>query len=286
MKPKTKWIALGIAGSAVIAVAVAAILIQRGDLGTDSVADLRQAGSDVIDTLADMTGVDDRRRDDDMDPETRAQIDAALAKLEGGIGDPNRGHAIFEERCIKCHVYNGEGQRVGPELTFTDRNNINKLLELIMDPSDYVREEYRATEFVVSGDAAQGEATQYITGFVLLENETHFMVTDTAAEVITIEKDRIEEQYPVMGSIMPDRLLDDLSDTQLRDLVTYLQEVPVPEDNQRDRRRGRDDDDEWDRDRWRDRDDDREQNGERWRGRDDQDEDADPIRWRDRRDNP
>ena len=174
----------------------------------------------------------ERRRDNDDDDnrnvqshwgvvetEIQTQIDVVIVKLNSAPGNPARGAAVYEERCAQCHEFNGQGRNVGLDLTRVDKSNLNKFLEKIIDSSDYVRPEYRATEFVVRDE---DDFPQYITGFLLRETDTQFIVKNTAAQEITINKDRLEEQFPVIGSIMPEGLLDGLTDTQLRDLFAFL----------------------------------------------------------------
>ncbi len=156
--------------------------------------------------------------------EKQAQINAVAAILKNAPGDSSKGIAVYEERCAQCHTFLERGREVGPDLTGVDRKNRNALLEAIINPSQFVLPEYLASEFVTREDDGLGETTQTFTGFLLSETDTQLTVTDSAGQEITIQRDRLVERRPLPQSIMPEGLLDGLTDSQLRDLFAYLGE--------------------------------------------------------------
>ena len=44
------------------------------------------------------------------------------------------GRALFNKTCVQCHILFGSGGKVGPELTGSNRTNLDYLLENILDP--------------------------------------------------------------------------------------------------------------------------------------------------------
>lgn len=76
-------------------------------------------------------------------PGDKQQRMAALAQvLTRGRGDAGRGKALFTATCATCHTLFGEGQKIGPDLTGYERDNLDFLLVSIVDPSAGIREEY------------------------------------------------------------------------------------------------------------------------------------------------
>ena len=57
--------------------------------------------------------------------------------------DRSHGRQIFQQTCATCHVLFGEGSKIGPDLTGSQRMNVDYLLENILDPSAIVPSEYR-----------------------------------------------------------------------------------------------------------------------------------------------
>ena len=105
--------------------------------------------------------------------------------------------------------------RLVPDITGAQRTNIDYLLENIVDPSASVSKYYQM-QIIQSVDG------QVITG--LIESETPQSVTiQTVDQQVTIPVDEIEKRKTSAVSIMPNELLKQFSDAQIRDLFAYLQ---------------------------------------------------------------
>ena len=59
--------------------------------------------------------------------------------------DPSRGRLLFARTCASCHTLFDEGGKIGPELTGSQRNNLDYVLENVLDPSAVVAKEYQVT---------------------------------------------------------------------------------------------------------------------------------------------
>lgn len=135
--------------------------------------------------------------------------------LAAHLGDSEKGHALFTTRCAICHTLNGEGAKIGPELTGYERDNLDFMVPAIVDPSLAIREEYVA--FTVTTKAGQA-----LTGF-LTENEPKFVtVKDLAGTQTRLAREEIASLNALPVSVMPEGLLDTMSDEEIRDLFTYL----------------------------------------------------------------
>jgi putative heme-binding domain-containing protein len=55
------------------------------------------------------------------------------------------GRAIFGKTCQQCHMLYGVGGKVGPDITGSNRPNLDYLLENVFDPSAVIPNDYRAT---------------------------------------------------------------------------------------------------------------------------------------------
>ena len=125
------------------------------------------------------------------------------------------GKKLFSKHCASCHRFFGEGGKVGPDITGAQRDNLAYMLENILDPSASVSKNFQ-THIIENEDG------RVITG--LVESETKDMVTiRTEQKRISIPVDEIVRRKKTTQSIMPNGLLETLSEREIRDLFGYLQ---------------------------------------------------------------
>lgn len=129
-------------------------------------------------------------------------------------GDAIRGRAVYARICQQCHGLYGVGGTVGPDLTGSNRGDLEYLLQNILDPNAVIPNEYQASIL----DLKDGRV---LTG-VVREQTANALVLATANEVITLPLDDLEERTLSDLSMMPEGLLQPLADQEYRDLIYYL----------------------------------------------------------------
>ncbi|MFT7633498.1 MAG: putative membrane-bound dehydrogenase-like protein, partial [Mariniblastus sp.] len=150
--------------------------------------------------------------------ERAADISQLRDKLSTAVvqqADLETGQIMFEKNCANCHTMFGRGGKLGPDLTGADRKNLNYLLENIVDPSASVAESYQTS-------VIQLDDGRLFTGVVIGENE-RTMQLQTKDELMTIDLKSIDAQRQTKKSLMPEGLLDSLSDQDIAALVRFLQ---------------------------------------------------------------
>ena len=145
-------------------------------------------------------------------------------KLNGPAPDPDLmlGRAMFAKTCQQCHTLYGVGGKVGPDITGSNRPNLDYLLENILDPSAVIPNEYKATQIEL-------KTGRVITGIVRGETPVALTVV-TANETLTIPTNEIDSRKASNVSMMPDDVLKPLSEGEIRALVAYLRhptQVPM-----------------------------------------------------------
>lgn len=136
--------------------------------------------------------------------------------VEGDKGNAARGKPVFKENCAVCHKLYDEGESIGPDLTGSERHNLDFLLSSLVDPSAMIRKEYQAQSVaLVDG--------RVLNGLILEETEKAVTLIDSNRQKTVIPRDQIEEMKPSPISLMPEGQLDKLPETQVRDLFKYLQ---------------------------------------------------------------
>ena len=139
-----------------------------------------------------------------------------LIVSRGGKGDVANGRLLFQKNCATCHTLFGEGNKIGPDLTSADRKNREYLITQIVDPSAVIRAEYQAfTVETKDGRSLFGLIVESTPGAVTL--------VDSKNERTVLARSKIEEMTSSATSLMPEKILDPLSDEELCDLFSYLQ---------------------------------------------------------------
>jgi putative heme-binding domain-containing protein len=137
-----------------------------------------------------------------------------LAPGQGEPGDPARGRSIFGRACLACHKLYDSGGDVGPDLTGSDRANLDYILENVLDPSAAVSRDYTLT----SVSTTDG---RLISGIIRQQTEASLLI-QTANERVLLPREDVEAIKPSTSSMMPEGLLDPLSAQEIRDLFAYL----------------------------------------------------------------
>ncbi len=145
------------------------------------------------------------------------------------IGNAQHGKELFygDANCSLCHMVNGKGGRLGPELTAVGgartveaikdsvRNPSRRLAWGLTEPSKEFAQEYETVTVVT----AEGKE---IKGVAL--NEDHFTVQmmDTNEQIHLLEKDKLRSFKKSRESMMPKYDASVLNDKDLDDIVAYL----------------------------------------------------------------
>jgi putative heme-binding domain-containing protein len=153
-------------------------------------------------------------------PEEKEQAMARVRKLlSSGKGDSGTGKRLFQIQCGACHKMLGEGGELAPDLTGYDRTNLNDLLLNIVDPHADIREGY-VYYMVRTND------NRTIIGTIASRQGENVTIQTSTGEKIHLRDDQVKEMKARQRSLMPEKILDRLSDQQIRDLFAYLREKP------------------------------------------------------------
>src|SRR5262249_3462235 len=139
-----------------------------------------------------------------------------------GPSDVPLGRAVFAKVCQQCHTLYGVGGKVGPDITGSNRANLDYLLENILDPSAVIPNDYKATLIELKNG-------RVVTGTVRGETPAALPAV-TANETLTVPRNEIDALKPSETSMMPDDLLKPLGEPEVRALIAYLRhpnQVPV-----------------------------------------------------------
>lgn len=145
----------------------------------------------------------------------KEQMLRAEKLVASGGGNPYAGEKMFLQCCAACHTLFGRGGHIGPDLTAYKRDDSSTMLLNIINPSAEIREGFE--NYLVLTD--EGRA---ITGFLFDQDKRVVVIRGADGQNVTIPRDTIDEMIRQPLSLMPENLLDKLTDEQIRDLFAYL----------------------------------------------------------------
>jgi putative heme-binding domain-containing protein len=148
-------------------------------------------------------------------PQEREKV---LRRYEAALdleGDPLRGREVFDRTCAKCHLLDGKGAEVGPDLGSMRNRAPSLLLADILLPSRAIAQNYES--YVVEttgGDVLEGVIASQTPTAVALRRE--------GGEERVVPRSSIAKMYASDLSAMPADLEQQVSVQQMADLLTLL----------------------------------------------------------------
>jgi putative membrane-bound dehydrogenase-like protein len=133
----------------------------------------------------------------------------------------SRGRSVFDRTCGSCHKLHGTGGAIGPDLTGSNRANLDYLLFNVLDPSGEVQDDYRMV-VVTTRDG------RTYAGNVVSETDRQVTMRVVGQEAVRINAADIQSREVTSVSMMPPGLFDNLTETEVLDLVAYLRTVDQP----------------------------------------------------------
>lgn len=200
--------------------AVGSKTVPAKDLTADVVRQLRQFKDADLNAL--VTRLWGAVRDSDA--EKLADI-ARFKKLIASRppGDAPKGRALFSRVCQQCHTLFDVGGKVGPDITGSNRGDLDYILQNIVDPNAVIPNEYQTWNLETKDDRS-------ITGIVKEQNDNAVTII-TANETLVIPRAEVTTLQRGELSMMPEGLLQALSEEDICNLIVYLKQpaqVPMP----------------------------------------------------------
>ena len=183
--------------------ALSAKRILAHDLTADLVRQLRAFKDPKINAVIDAVWGVTRESGEDK----KQEIAKYKALINGSAsGEPSRGRMVFARICQQCHTLFGEGGKVGPDITGSNRADLDYILETVLDPNAVIPNEYRTSTVQTKDD-------RVITGIITRQDDTSISVV-TANETLLLPRTDIESIQHSEFSMMPEGLIQSLTDTE------------------------------------------------------------------------
>lgn len=168
----------------------------------------------------------ERQQVQELATAARQRAEAQMAELQRiepllRGGDPNNGHQLFLGKlaCATCHRVGKHGGLAGPDLTRLGAIRSGRdIIESLIVPSATLAQGYETYQVTL----IEGES---LTGVRVRQPDDSFVMRDSSGAETRIEPAQIAKVERLQTSLMPDGLISNLAEQEIRDLLGYLQSL-------------------------------------------------------------
>ncbi|MGK6351628.1 PVC-type heme-binding CxxCH protein [Parapedobacter sp. DT-150] len=140
-----------------------------------------------------------------------------LSKEAIARADVKQGKVLFQKTCGSCHKMYAEGGVMGPDLTGSNRADVNYILLNVLEPSAEIQDAYK----MVVINTRDGRT---YSGNVVGENQRQLTLRVVGQEEpVLINKSTIQSREVAAVSMMPPGLFENLNEQEIVHLMAYLQ---------------------------------------------------------------
>ncbi len=154
-------------------------------------------------------------------PAEDARLASVIADRVRGFGtatpDSTHGAEVFQKNCAACHRIGREGALIGPQLDGVGIRGVGRILEDILDPNRNVDAAFRSETLAL-------DSGQIRTGLFRRAEDSTLVFADNKGKEFSVPEAEIVERVRSPLSLMPSKWEENLSATDLNDLLGYLLE--------------------------------------------------------------
>ena len=130
-------------------------------------------------------------------------------------GDAERGLVVYDRICGQCHLMNGRGYEVGPNITANGRGSYEQLLVSVFNPSLVIGDAYKSVTLrTVDGTV--------FTGLLVEKSDKRTVIKVQGGKEEIIPAADIEEFKQDKKSLMPEGVENQMTTQELADLFALL----------------------------------------------------------------
>lgn len=152
-----------------------------------------------------------------ISPEDRMAL-LELAKNSVTAADGERVFRNEKLGCLKCHAIGGAGGKVGPDMiSLGGSAQPDYLLESLLNPNAKVKENYHTIVIATA-------AGKVLSGVQVKKSKQELVIRTANNELVSVPQEEIDDIVPGL-SLMPEGLVDVLTDRELAAMVRFLSEL-------------------------------------------------------------
>jgi putative heme-binding domain-containing protein len=152
-------------------------------------------------------------------PAANVEIDRLIATRAAAFdptkADAGRGAEVFTRNCAVCHIIEGKGGLLGPQLDGIGGRGSDRLLEDILDPNRNVDRAFRMNVVTLKSGTV-------VAGLPRREEGEQLIMADAAGQETRVAKADIAERKETETSLMPPTFGEIIPPEELNDLLAFL----------------------------------------------------------------
>ncbi len=153
--------------------------------------------------------------DTPLDKKEFTKYQNLLSEKTAKFADIKHGQNLFQKTCGSCHKMYGQGGNIGPDLTGSNRSNLDYLLFNILSPSEEIQDAYKLVVITTRDGRAY-------SGNIIAENQRQVTIRVVGQDAVVLNKSSIQSREVTPVSMMPQGLLSTLKEKEIVDLITYI----------------------------------------------------------------
>jgi putative heme-binding domain-containing protein len=181
------------------------------DLSAAQVQNLIQSKDAKLTTLA-------RQKLATVIPPSREEVAKQFAPALTLKGDPAAGRNHFIGRCMACHIAEGMGIAVGPDMVTVKTRGRDGILAAILDPHKEVAPQYIAYTFTKKDGTL-------VPGIITQDDASGVTLKMMGGAEITLPRADIQSSTSTGQSLMPEGLETNLSPQDLANLLAFIESL-------------------------------------------------------------
>ncbi len=149
-------------------------------------------------------------------PPSRAEVAKRFAPALELKGDPAAGRNQFIGRCMACHVAEGLGLQVGPDMVTVKTRGREGILEAILDPHKEVQPQFIAYTFTKKDGSV-------VPGIIVEDDASGVTLMMMGGARVTLPRAEIQGSTSSGQSLMPEGLETGMTPQDMADLLAFIE---------------------------------------------------------------
>ena len=151
-------------------------------------------------------------------PPSREEVLKTFQSALSAKGDSVAGEQVFLSRCLACHVADGQGIEVGPNLVTVKTKGREGLLTAILEPHKEVASQYISYTI-------QTKDGQTLTGLISQDDASSMTIKMMGGALITVQRSNIQGSSSTGQSLMPEGIEQGMTVEDMADLLTFIEQL-------------------------------------------------------------